>query len=71
MFAKNPIGAMRSASVAPEVSLRNPLHTGFMMKHASEGIRPGFETQSRYYQSSEKGVSVVSQKGLISLKIFF
>ena len=35
------------AGVAPEVILRNPLHPG---DEASEGIHPGFETQSRHHR---------------------
>ena len=33
----------RSAGVAPEVNLRNPLHEG--KKQHKQGIHPGFETQ--------------------------
>ena len=40
-------------------------------KHASEVIHPGFETQSRRYQKSKTGVSVASQKGLVSYKNYF
>ena len=41
------------------------------MKHASEGIHPGFGTQGRHHQKSKTGVLVGSQKGLMSSKIFF
>ena len=36
------------------------------MKSTSEGINPGFETQSRSQPKSKTGVSVAIQKGLIS-----
>ena len=42
------------------------------MKHASEGIHPGFGTQGRHHQQKSKtGVLVDSQKGLMSSKISF
>ena len=37
-----------SAGVAPDVNLRNSLHTG--NKAQNEGIYPGLETQGRCYQ---------------------
>ena len=42
----------RSASVAPEVNLRNPLHADEDARN--QGIHPGFETQSRRHQNSKK-----------------
>ena len=39
-----------------------------VMKHASERIHPGFETQGRCHQNSKIGVSVTPQKGLVSSK---
>ena len=56
----------RSAGVAPEVNLRNPLNTG---KEAHKwGIHSGFETQGRYHQKSKTGVSVAWQKGHVFSK---
>ena len=46
-------------------------HQTQAMKPASEESALALKHRARYYQSSEKWVSVVSQKGLISLKIFF
>ena len=40
------------------------------MKHGSEGIQPGFETQGRRHQKSKTGLSVAPQKGLLSSKNF-
>ena len=37
-----------------------------VIKHASERIPLGFETQGRCQQKSKIGVSVASQKGLMS-----
>ena len=44
----------------------NPLHTGD--KACKPGIHLGFEIQSRHHQKSKTGVSVASQKGLMSSK---
>ena len=49
-----------SAGLAPEVNLRNSLHTGD--KTCEPGIHPGFETQGRHHQKSKSGVSVAPQK---------
>ena len=40
-----------------------------VIKHASKGIHPAFETQDRGHQKSEIGVPVTPQKGLMSSKI--
>ena len=56
----------RSAGVAPEVLLRNPLRQGDKVR--KRGIHPGFEIQDRRHQKAETGVSVASQKGLVSSK---
>ena len=56
----------RLAGVAPEVNLRNPLHIG--EEAHKPGIHPGFETQDRCHQKSKTGVSVASQKRLVSSK---
>ena len=36
------------------------------MKHASEGIHPGFETQGRCHQKFKTVISVAPQEGLMS-----
>ena len=41
------------------------------MKHASEGIHSGFETQGKCHQKSKTGVSMAPQKGLVSYKKIF
>ena len=46
----------RSAGVALEVNLRNPLHAGD--EAHKWGIHPGFETQGRHHQKSKAMVSV-------------
>ena len=53
----------RLAGVAPEVNLKNPLHTG--KEARKQGIHPGFETQGRCHQKSMTGESVLPQKGLV------
>ena len=60
--------SIQSAGVAPEVNLRNSLHTGD--KARKRGIHPGFETQGRRHQKSKTGVSVAPRKGLTSSKNF-
>ena len=60
---------MQSAGVTPEVNLRNLLCA---VKEARKlGIHPGFETQGRHHQKSKTGVSVASQKGLMSPKMLY
>ena len=49
----------RSAGVAPEVNLRNPLHAGD--EACKEEMYPGFETQDRLHRRSKSGVPVASQ----------
>ena len=60
--------SIQSAGVAPEVNLRNSLHTGD--KACKSGIHSGFKTQGRHHQNSKTGVSVATQKGLMSSKKF-
>ena len=55
-----------SASVAPEVNVRNPVHAAD--KAHKGGINLCFETQGRCHQKSKTGVSVAPQKGLMSSK---
>ena len=50
------LGAKRSAGVAPEVNLRNPLHRG--NEAHKRGNHPRFETQGRYHQQSKTGISL-------------
>ena len=38
------------------------------MKHASEGIYPGFETQDRRHKKTKTEVPVAQQRGLMSSK---
>ena len=59
----------RSAGVAPEPNLRNPLHE-VDEAHKRE-IHPGFETPSRHHQEFKTGVSVVPQKVLVFSKFIF
>ena len=62
------LAAKRSAGVAPEVNLRNPLHADNEAAHKWEN-HPSFETQGRCYQKfKNKGIQ---EKGLMSFKIFF
>ena len=63
------LAAKRSAGVALEVNLRNPLHPG--EKACKQGIHPGFKTQGRRHQKSKTGVWVTPQKGLMSSKLLF
>ena len=59
----------RSAGVAPEVNLRNPLCTG-QTAH-KQGIHSGFETQGKCHQKSLTGVSVALEKRTCFLQNFF
>ena len=61
------LAANRSAGVAQEVNLRNPLHTGD--KAYKGGIHSGFENQGRRHHKSKTGVSVAPRKGLMFSKI--
>ena len=56
--------SIKSAGVALQVNLQ--ITTG--EKAHKQEIHPGFETQGRHYQKSETGVSVASQRGLMSFK---
>ena len=60
------ISVTRSAGVAPEVNLRDLLHTGDQAcKHAPLALNP------RVARSPKIGVSVAPQTGLMSLQKFF
>ena len=61
------LATKRTAGVAPEVNLWNPLlHAG--EEACKREIYPGFETQGSCYQNSKTGVSVAPQKGLMFSK---
>ena len=63
------LAAKRSAGVALEVNLRNPLHAGD--KPCKQGIRRGFECQGRRHQKSEnRGMSGPTKRTDI-LQIYF
>ena len=66
----------RSAGVASEVNLRNPLYVG--KKAHKKGIHPGFETLDKHHQKFKVGVSIKNKKigasdkkGLMSSKLLF
>ena len=63
------LAVKRSAGVTHKVNFRNLLHAG--NKAHKQGIHPGFENQSRQYQKSIIGVSVVTQKEQMSSNLFF
>ena len=46
----------RSAGVAPEVNLRNPLQSG--EETHKQGIHPGFETHGIHHHKSKTGLSL-------------
>ena len=54
----------RSAGVAPEVNLRNLLHTG--EEALKQRISLGFEIQGNHHQMSKTWVLVVPQKSIFS-----
>ena len=54
------IATKKSADVAPEVNLRNPLLTD--KETCNRGIHPGFETKGRCHQKFKLGVPVAPQK---------
>ena len=56
----------RSAGVAPEMNLRNPLHTG----NEAQEIHPGFENQGRHHQKSKTVVSVAHKRIEVLQKLF-
>ena len=59
----------RSAGVAPKVNLRE--HVTYMPPPSvNKAAHSGFETQRRHHQKSKTGVSMASQKGLMSSKNF-
>ena len=62
------VATKRSIDVALEVNLRHPLCTG--EETCKRGIHPSFEIHCRRHQKSKTGVSVTSQKELMS-SIFF
>ena len=47
------LGSKRSAGVAPEVNLRNPLHAG--NKACKRGIHPSFEPRADITRSPKQG----------------
>ena len=60
------LAVKRSAGVAAEVNLRNPLYAD--NKAGKQGIHPGFEIQDRCLHKSK---TMALQKGLMSSNIFF
>ena len=56
----------RSAGVASEVNLRNPLH----VRQGSNLVQPFFETKADITRSTKQGISG-PQKGLVSPNFFF
>ena len=59
----------RSAGVAPEVNLRNPLHVG--EEACKPGINLGFEIQGRCRQKSKTGASVTTKMTDVLQKMLF
>ena len=59
----------RLEGVAQEVNLRN-LSCLQAMKHVSESIYPGFETQAGLHQESKTGVGMTLQNVLFKTRIF-
>ena len=57
---------IRSAGVAPEMNLKNPLNAD--TEACKRGIHPGFENQGRLHQKSKTGYQVAPQKGLMYYK---
>ena len=51
---------LKSASVAPEVNLKNPLHIGDKARKLN--IHPVFETQGIHHQKTETEASVAHTK---------
>ena len=64
------LAANRLAGVAPEMNLRECV-THMPLPRVNKATHSGFETQRRHHQKSKTGVSVASQKGLMSSKLFF
>ena len=56
----------RSAGVAPEVNLMNPLHAS--KKTCKQGILPGFEIQGKHHQKFKQRISMAPQNRLMSSK---
>ena len=63
------LATKRLAGVTPEVNLRECV-TCMPLPSVNKAAHSGFETQRRHHQKSKMWVSVVSQKGLMSLQIF-
>ena len=63
------LATKRSAGVAPEVNLRGHI-SHIPLPSVNKTAHSGFETQRRCHQKSTTGVSVASQKGLMSSKKF-
>ena len=49
------LAVKRSAGIALEVNLRNPLHAA--EEAHKQGIQPGFETKGGRHQKSKTGIS--------------
>ena len=64
------LAGKRLAGAAPEVKLRKAV-TSMPLPCKNKVAHSGLETQRRHHQKSKTGVSVVSQKRLVSSKIFF
>ena len=62
--------AKRSAGVTPKVNLRTLLHACNESHKNAKGsiLALNFNTEGRHRQKSKTGVSVASQKGLVSSK---
>ena len=56
----------RSAGIAPEVNLRNPLHTGD--EAYKRGIQPGFKTKTTHHQKSKTEVVRIKRTDVLQLK---
>ena len=58
------VATNRPSGVAPEMNMRNPLHTGD--ESCMEWNPHSFETHSRRHQKSKRSASVTPQKRLVS-----
>ena len=61
------LAAKMSAGVAPEANLREHVICTHLPS-ANKAAYSGFETQKRHHQKPKTGISVASQKGLMSSK---
>ena len=64
------LAAKRSAGVTIDVNFRERV-TCMPPPSANKAAHSGFETQRRCHQKSKTGVSVATQKGLMSSNFFF